>query len=218
MSQIRLDIYRFEQLGLQNLLRKIQLRAENTSYNMNEKLRLIQQDMDTLSLVITLYQRHKQQVLWPRLKVCCGYDLTEVIESNSELEVELQELIFMLQSMTPESSAVQGIMFYARFVAYKNRFMMQMEIEALALGPLIDKYFSCGDLLSMYEQVMKMLSPAKIALLFRIIIPVVDIKVRNSLLSIYKKKNSKAFFRQVSDRIKSDLSLQSFAEIKVLML
>lgn len=218
MSQIRLDIFCFQQLGLQNLLCKIQLRAENTCYNVDKKLQLIQLDMDSLSLAINLYQRYKQLILWPGLKVRCQYDLAEVIENNSELEVELQELIFLLQSMNAESSAVQGIMFYARFVAFKNRFIMQLEIEALALGPLLDKHFSNGDLLSMYQQMMEVLSPAKMAQMFRLIIPVVDVKLRDSLLSLYKNETSIVFFNQVLNRIRADLPLQSFAEIEELLL
>jgi hypothetical protein len=211
-----IDLYKLQQLGLENLFSKVQVRAENISICHVNELTRLQTEVESMSKLIHLQDFFRNNMLLPWLKSRCLVDLAMLKPFYIEMNSDLEKLIFHIETMTAQSSPVESIKLYAKLVDFQSRYRMLMEMESLVLIPFIEKYLSVDEQQKLYLYVIRVFTPDQLVFLLRHILPSVDESLRQYLLAGLKDHTSASLFSQIMANLKADLPAETLSKLQLI--
>ena len=216
MQKPIINLYQLQQLGLENLFSKVQVRAENISICHVKELTRLQTEVESMSKFIHLQHFFRNNMLLPWLKSRCLVDLAMLKPFHIEMNSELEQLVFHVETMTVKSSPVESIKLYANLVDFQSRYRMLMEMESLVLTPFIEKHLSVDEQQKLYSHVIRVFTPDQLVFLLRRIVPSVDESLRQYLLAGLKEHTSVSLFSQIMANLKADLPAETLSKLQLI--
>lgn len=216
MQKPIIDLYQLQQSGLENLFSKVLVRAENINLCHVNDLDRLQAEVESMSTFIHLQQFFRNNMLLPWLKSRCLVDISMLKPFYIEMNSELEQLVFHIETITAKSSPVEGIKLYAKLVDFQSRYRMLMEMESLVLIPFIEKHLSVDEKQKLYLYVIRVFTPEQLVFLLRHILPSVDESLRKYLLVGLKEHTSASLFSQIMANLKADLPAETLFKLQLI--
>ena len=118
-----------------------------------------------------------------------------------------------VDKLTIEASPVEGVQLSSMLNGFQAEYLVHMAMEESKMNSLIWKHFTDEELLAMHGAVMSKLAPEQIVLWFKYIVPALNPKEREIILSGFKANAPKEFVDQVLGVIREEMPASSFASM-----
>lgn len=213
METQRLNPFLLPHKGLRNLLSKVSFLAGNldcTSVHEIEQLKIFAGE---LFYFLEQHAHVEDTIVLPELECKSPGSTHENHEDHEVLEAIVAKLVRQVEKLSLESTPTDFLDFFMEISDFHSKYLAHMLMEEREVLKAIWANFTDEELIAQHHRIVSSITPEKILRWYRFIVPALNPQERKMVLGGMKAKAPEAFFNELMEVVKAELSEFAFSNL-----